>query len=316
MSNEDTQTSEQVSDVCEKCNEDNIVINELIQVLDLIQAMIEKGDNDGFMEQQRKQQLQQQQQQQQLLDIQQDQQQQRQLQWQQQQEQLQQLQTESDDIQSTENYQWYPSVRPNVVPGPKLYSKSHIRSTMVLSDSMSGRVNIHQVRRNIDTSEEEIIFKRYPGHTADEIRHYAAKPLLDAKPNQVIIIAGTNDIQRDVQPGRTVNEYQVVEDLMAVGRMAKKVGADKIFVSAVIVRHGHQYRNPVNRVNHLLQTRCSEEGFYFMDQSDISPHHISGDGVHLNFYGQTVLKMNILSCFNTFNPYFNDFEYDYERSLF
>ena len=103
---------------------------------------------------------------------------------------------------------------------------------------------------------------------------------------------------------------------MAIARMARKVGADKIFVSAIIVRHGHQYCNPVTRVNNLLQTRCSEEGFYFMDQSDISPRHISGDGVHLNFYGQTVLKMNILSCFNTFNPYFNDFEYDYERSLF
>ena len=53
-----------------------------------------------------------------------------------------------------------------------------------------------------------------------------------------------------------------------------------------------------------------------MDQSDISSDHVSSDGVHLNFYGQTLLKMNILSCFNTFNPYFNDFENDYELSRF
>ena len=103
---------------------------------------------------------------------------------------------------------------------------------------------------------------------------------------------------------------------MAIGKTARKVGADKIFVSAVMVRHGPQYRNPVARVNNLLQRRCSEEGFFFMDQSDITSRHISNDGVHLNFFGQQILKMNILSCFNTFNPYLSDFEYDYDRSLF
>ena len=58
------------------------------------------------------------------------------------------------------------------------------------------------------------------------------------------------------------------------------------------------------------------EGFRFIDQSDISSNHIKMDGVHLNFYGQTLLKMNLLNCFHTFNPYLIDFEYDYDRSLF
>ena len=164
--------------------------------------------------------------------------------------------------------------------------------------------------------EESVIFKRFPGHTADEMRHYSSKPLNDVRPNQVIIIGGTNDIERDVKPGSTINENQVVEDLMAIGRTAREVGAQKIYVSSVMVRHGHHYRNPVTRVNNLLQIRCSEEGFIYMDQSDITSSHISMDGVHLNFYGQTILKMNILSCFSSFNPYFNDFISDYDRSLF
>ena len=176
---------------------------------------------------------------------------------------------------------------------------------MILSDSMSGRVHINQIKRNIDTNEESVVFKRFPGHTAEEIRHYASKPLLDTKPNQVIVIAGTNDIQRDMQPGSAVNEHQIVEDLIAIAQSARDAGASKVFVSAVIMR-----------VNGLLQKRCSETGFYFMDQSDITSSHVSMDGVHLNFYGQTILKYNILSVFNTFNPYFTDFEDDYDRSLF
>ena len=53
-----------------------------------------------------------------------------------------------------------------------------------------------------------------------------------------------------------------------------------------------------------------------MDQSEILSCHISMDGIHPNFYGSTILKMNILSCFYTFNPYFTDFDYDYERAIF
>ena len=70
------------------------------------------------------------------------------------------------------------------------------------------------------------------------------------------------------------------------------------------------------RVNQLLERACAGEGFIFMDQSDITPFHISFDGVHLNFHGQTLLKMCILSSFHTFNPYFIDFERDYDKALF
>ena len=90
-------------------------------------------------------------------------------------------------------------------------------------------------KRNIDTDEENVIFKRFPGHTADELRHYASKPLFDEKPSQVIVIAGTNDINRDVHPGSTVNEHKVVEDLMGIARTAREAGAGKIFVSSVMV---------------------------------------------------------------------------------
>ena len=230
----------------------------------------------------------------------------------------------SSSDSETENYIWTPKENietplvssPKFAPGLKPYSKSHLHSTMIISDSMSGRVHINQIKNNIDTNVEEVIFKRFPGHTADEISHYAPKLLKDNKPNRVIIVAGTNDIGRDVQPGRTVNEYEVVESLMKTARLARDIGAQSVYVSAIIVRHGYQYKNPVARVNSLLEATCATEGFTYIDQSDISSSHISKDGVHLNFYGQTLLKMSLLNCFNTFNPYLNDFEYDYDRSLF
>ena len=60
---------------------------------------------------------------------------------------------------------------------------------------------------------------------------------------------------------------------------------------------------------------CNEKGYAFIDQSDIGLHHISKDGIHLNFKGHTILKMNILKCFYSFNPYMCDFLDLYEQFL-
>ena len=58
-----------------------------------------------------------------------------------------------------------------------------------------------------------------------------------------------------------------------------------------------------------------EENFVFMDNSDFTIAHIASDGIHPNFFGTTILKMNTLSVFSTFNPYLCDFVNDYERAL-
>ena len=168
---------------------------------------------------------------------------------------------------------------------------------------------------NIDQAEESVLFKRFPGQTAEEISCYAPKPLSDIKPQQVVVIAGTNDLTRAVYERGHINEYDIVENIIKIGRSARDYGAQKIHISSIHVRQGQQYRNAIVRVNNLLSTRCVEENFFFMDQSDITIAHISFDGIHPNFYGTTILKMNILSVFSTFNPYLCTFDSDYDRAL-
>jgi hypothetical protein len=173
------------------------------------------------------------------------------------------------------------------------------------------------VRNNIDSSCEEIIFKRFPGGTAEEMAHYAIKPLTDVRPDQVVVISGTNDLTRAMYDGGGhVNEYEIAENILKIGRTARENGATKIFISGILPRWGHQFRNGIMRLNNLLQSRCSEEGFLYMDLSDITAAHISGDGVHLNYHGSTILKMNILLLFNYFNPYLWSFGEEYENAMF
>ena len=60
-------------------------------------------------------------------------------------------------------------------------------------------------------------------------------------------------------------------------------------------------------MNNILELMCREEGFLYLDHSDITTRHISKDGHHPDKYGIVILKINLLKCFFTFNPFQCDF---------
>ena len=198
-----------------------------------------------------------------------------------------------------------------ISPGVKEYSKAHIRTTLILSDSTIGKLTAKRVRKNIDVECEEAVVNKHPGATAAQIAHYSTVTLEELRPQQVIIVAGSNDISRG-----SVNEYKVVDNILKIARNAKAVGAQKIFVSSVLVRWGHQHRNMILRVNDLLEAMCRWEDYIFIDHSDITTRHICDDGLHPNKHGYAILEMNILHCFYTFNPYIANFLNVYEDALF
>ena len=213
------------------------------------------------------------------------------------------------------------SILSSTLTSPKTSSPSKNKSqqpqtTMIISDSITTKINIHNIKNNINSSEELVIFKKFPGHTAEEIACYAPKPLSDLKPDNVVVVAGTNDISKAIyQEGSDVDEYQIVNDILEIARSARNHGAKKIFISSVLPRRGAQYKRIVAEVNDLLYMVCLAEEFVYMDHGGITLAHISHDGVHPNFWGTTILKFNILSTFRTFNRRNFDFMEDYEKSL-
>ena len=162
---------------------------------------------------------------------------------------------------------------------------------------------------------EQIIFRRFPGHTAEDIAYYASKPLSDTKPDRVIVVAGTNDLGNAIYQSEDVDEYKVVENIMKIGRAARENGTTKIYVSSIIVRRGYRYREIIKRVNDLLYMACVAEDFHFIDQNDIKLAHLSSDGVHLNSNGTFILLFNILSVFSKFDRNLMDFKDEYQNAI-
>ena len=107
-----------------------------------------------------------------------------------------------------------------------------------------------------------------------------------------------------------------MDNILSIARNARKAGSKVIYVSSVLERWGYKYRNIIKLVNNLLEFSCNKENFIFLDHSDITCQHISNHGLHPNGYGHVILKMNILKCFFSFNPFLCNFEGFYERALF
>ena len=173
------------------------------------------------------------------------------------------------------------------------------RTTMIIADSTPSKISINSIKENIDLSEEGVIFKRYPGHTAEEIAFYAPKPLSDIAPDQVVVIAGTNSLTRSIHQNGVVDEYEVVDGILEIARAARSYGAKKVYVSSILVRRGNEYRRIVAKVNDLLYMACLAEHFVYMDQREITLAHLESDGLHPNYHGSAILKRNILSVFDT-----------------
>ena len=196
-----------------------------------------------------------------------------------------------------------------IAPGTKLYSKTHLRTALIISDSTISRIPAWQLKKDIEVDHEAVLTKRHTGSTAEEISHFSTHTIDNIRPDQLIIIAGTNDISKGFRE-KSLDERKIVDDILSIAYHAKTVGCKNVIVSSILVRRGYHYKNIIIRINNILNARCSEEGFVYLDNSDVTIRHICDDGLHPNNYGINVLKMNILMCFYTFNPYLCDF-YDY-----
>ena len=203
--------------------------------------------------------------------------------------------------------------RTKVVPGVKLYSEAHIKNTVILSDSMTSFMNSAQLNNNLNVKEERAVFKKFPGATSSEIAHYAVHPLTNIQPSRVIVVAGTNDLRQATDT--ILGAEEITRSIIKIGKLAREHGVTDISISGLVKRRDTRYTRIIPRINYLLQAECLRENFVFIDQELISHAHLRYDGVHLNNFGTAIMKMNILKCFDSFNPYFNDFLTLYENAI-
>ena len=133
-------------------------------------------------------------------------------------------------------------------------------------------------------------FQRWHGARARHIKHYIGPHVLEEKPDAILIQAGGNDL---AEFGSDVNT--IANDIIEIGNVARKMGANDIFIGGVPLRSRQYTNEKLHELNSVIRSICQQQNFVFIDNTELSVQHLS-DGVHLNKVGTGILANNYLDA--------------------
>ena len=118
--------------------------------------------------------------------------------------------------------------------------------------------------------------RSFPGATLKHLNYYIVPSLIGETPDRIIFHGRCNDGKnKNSTPEKIANE---IAD-MAI--LCRDYGVTDIFISAMICRRGKFLDGKVKCVNFLMKLICEENGYFFIDNSNIEIRDLWKDGTHL-----------------------------------
>ena len=139
------------------------------------------------------------------------------------------------------------------------------------------------------TNNENVYVKSYGGAKVNDMKYHTV-PSMEYNPSHVILHVGTNEI------GTKKTARKIAQDIIDVCDLMK-TQENAISVSGLLYRRNENENTKVDEVNDFLRSLCEENGYYFLDNSNIPPRFLR-DFVHVAKPGNDVLFNNFLQCIN------------------
>ena len=202
------------------------------------------------------------------------------------------VQNERPPICTTENY--LKNCHPFTAPGNSEYASiaKHGRKLLIVGDS-----HVRRIRRN-DFNKElkngKAIFRSFSGANTKQLNHYMVPPLVDDKPDTVIIHIVTNDVLENA------NHEDIVRNIIKIGLECKKYGVNDIVISSVLVKRSPKLNTIIRRANEMLCDLCRANGFGFICNDMITTQYLWNDDIHLQDLGTNILSSNFINFVNNF----------------
>ena len=130
----------------------------------------------------------------------------------------------------------------------------------------------------------------FPGCTTMDMRDHI-KPILRRNPDAIVMHVGTNSLRSSA----TVRDC--AEEIVNLATMISNESSADLAISAIIPRSDNEVLAvKVSGVNKILKTFCNQNGWGYVDHSNISPQHdLNRSGLHLNTKGTARLATNFIN---------------------
>ena len=185
------------------------------------------------------------------------------------------------------------------VPGQSSYSEvvKKGRRVVVFGDSIPSRIRHQEFNDNLHQGHCQ--FKKFPGATVRDMKHYIEPTVERNTPDTVIIHCGTNDLQP--RTGTELSEDEIAQIIIQIGERCKNAGVNCVMISSITSRRPLKCQKKRNIVNDKLRELCEQCGFVYIDNAEIRvDQHLWKDGLHLNESGTAKLANNFINAINRY----------------
>ena len=169
----------------------------------------------------------------------------------------------------------------------------------IISDSTCSRVRKNDIDEMIDQKQEEVQINKFPNAEADEILHYSLYHLEKNCPDNLIVVAGLNDLLHH-KDRANADCKSIAEKVITIGKVAREKGVARVCISGLVRPKYYNCQLPTDAINHYLIDLCAREGFIFLNQNNIESSDM-GDAVHVGNHGMHKLRDNIFNGLYTYS---------------
>ena len=110
------------------------------------------------------------------------------------------------------------------------------------------------------------------------------KPLLELKPDRVILHIGTNDL-------KSKEPKQVADAIVDLARQVENSSDAEVVISELVCRRD-QFNEAVKEVNKQLRKYCNQNQWNRIQHTNLTEKELNKGGLHLNIEGNNKLFQN------------------------
>lgn len=174
-------------------------------------------------------------------------------------------------------------------------SQDKDNNIIIYGDSIPKGINRNMLNRKLLNA--KCFYKFFPGATSRDFYHYIKPALLNPEMeyNLAILHMGINDILN-----LDSNAETVANSIMNIASQCKTHGVKDVIVSSITFTSLLSI-DFLQSVNEEIKRKCEENGYYFIDNNNITKKHLWQDGLHLTNNGKGILLDNFCKFLNDNN---------------